>query len=165
MDFAFLPNIKARRKTGGKATVKIENQFIQPRPKRTNNNRQRINNRYISGKKRKSKIMNINFFVPLVSLIFVILMLITVLASDSAIFTIQSKQEKLAKLREHLATLKRQNGQRRNKILNNSGRDFLYEKMARRQGLKKRDEVIINVSDRKIFAKQADKLIENYEGR
>ncbi len=145
--------------------MKIENQYIQQKPNKPQKQAAYNRNKFAQSKKRRGGFLSINFFVPFVALLIVILMLATVLASDSAIFTIQTKQEKLTKLEKRFSTVRNQNDQRRSRILNKNTPEFLYEKMARRQGLKKPGEIIINMPDRSIFDKKADKLIENYEKR
>lgn len=92
-------------------------------------------------------------------------MLMTILASDSALFKIRKKQETINKLESQFATIKRQNEQLRTRILNSNNLDFYFEKQARSLGMKKPGEVIINLRNRNKYIEIANKYIEKYEQR
>ncbi len=109
------------------------------------------------------KIRLTKLFIPIVSLIFAFVMLITVLASDSAIFSIQKKQKELDGLKNRLITLKRQQEQTNRTVLNKKTLEYYYEKLARTLGMKKPGEIIINVQNRDVFETDAVKMISEYE--
>jgi cell division protein FtsB len=102
-------------------------------------------------------------FIPIIAVIFALVMLITVLASDSAIFSIQKKQKILDGLENQLSTLKRQQEQTNRTVFNKKTLAYYYEKLARTMGMKRPGEVIINLNSREVFDVEALKMITEYE--
>jgi cell division protein FtsB len=105
------------------------------------------------------------FYIPLSLMVFVIVIFFSIIASDSAIFKIKSKQEIIAKLETQLASIIRQNEQRTSIGNPGANKSYYYEKLARSLGFKKQGEIIFNVRNRKAFDEEAKHLIAVYENK